>query len=821
MDMICHFPSGVKLNFNLIPGESSLPSLPTRLGLSTRREQNTEELHGKKDVSTQMETEPKPCGDVTSKFARKRTNCTNCEIHSLGTEEEEDVTFRRGFCGRSDIWPPAFSPLYGGELSPAAKRQAAKRRCGQISPSSKNEDSPRDMTVGRMRMQYESTSDGNQEMETQDSISGTDENVQEGQQTRRAPIIVSAGTISSEMTSPSKNISGIAKSVIVRASHSSNPSNSTSQTPAVGKMPSTLSKSNVDDALMALNDDVSANVTIETTKSPIQRPLSIIGQEISHELLLGRWRLSLDLFGRVFMEDVGLEPGSVVSELGGFPVKEAKFRREMEKLRNQQNRDLSFTKLERDRTQLILQTVKELNTQYNTYCKRASSQPPLAVNRVKVTFKDEPGEGSGVARSFYTAIAEALLVNERLPNLESVQVGGYRYTPYGCFRKMQARERSDVTRLRQTARMSTSNRTRDHRRLLSVDARPFITAASSDGSANPNEHLNHHQQQLGERLYPKVQNIKPDLAAKVTGMLLELSAAQLLMLLASDEALRQRVDEAASLLNNSTEMDTSEEAGADRATNVVNKSVTYGKETEENVIEDTTDDCAPLFYCPGKAGFYSPRQGKATFERLNAFRNVGRIIGLCLLQNELCPIFLNRHVLKVILGRPVRFHDLAFFDPVMYESLRQLICDAESKDGPALFSALDLNFSIDLCQEEGGCSVELISNGRDVDVTAMNVYDYVRKYSECRMVKAQRKALETPVSQPFLELETSGWSQKIRTSKVDDWFLIEVSGNIFVAHLAKKILEALKVLRPSTLSFNNNALKADHTFPILTFKLSG
>lgn len=53
--------------------------------------------------------------------------------------------------------------------------------------------------------------------------------------------------------------------------------------------------------------------------------------------------------------------------------------------------------------------------------------------------------------------------------------------------------------------MSTSNRTRDHRRLLSVDARPFVTAASSDGSANPNEHLNHHQQQLGERLYPKVQ----------------------------------------------------------------------------------------------------------------------------------------------------------------------------------------------------------------------------------------------------------------------------------------------------------------------------
>lgn len=62
--------------------------------------------------------------------------------------------------------------------------------------------------------------------------------------------------------------------------------------------------------------------------------------------------------------------------------------------------------MERDRTQLILQTVKELNNQYSTFCKRASTHPPLAVNRVKVTFKDEPGEGSGVARSFYTAIAE-------------------------------------------------------------------------------------------------------------------------------------------------------------------------------------------------------------------------------------------------------------------------------------------------------------------------------------------------------------------------------------------------------------------------------
>lgn len=67
--------------------------------------------------------------------------------------------------------------------------------------------------------------------------------------------------------------------------------------------------------------------------------------------------------------------------------------------------------MERDRTQLLLQTFKEFNTQYNNFSRRVTGlEPPMAVNRVKVTFKDEPGEGSGVARSFYTAVAEVFII---------------------------------------------------------------------------------------------------------------------------------------------------------------------------------------------------------------------------------------------------------------------------------------------------------------------------------------------------------------------------------------------------------------------------
>jgi len=118
-------------------------------------------------------------------------------------------------------------------------------------------------------------------------------------------------------------------------------------------------------------------------------------------------------------------------------------------------------------------------------------------------------------------------------------------------------------------------------------------------------------------------------------------------------------------------------------------------------------------------------------------------MGLCLLQNELCPLFLNRHVIKFMLGRKVRFHDLAFFDPVIYESLRQLVVDAENKETSGqLFSALELTFSIDLSAEEGGTSVELIKGGRDIEVNATNVYTYVRKYSHYRMISCQEKALE-------------------------------------------------------------------------------
>lgn len=56
------------------------------------------------------------------------------------------------------------------------------------------------------------------------------------------------------------------------------------------------------------------------------------------------------------------------------------------------------------------------------------------------------------------------------------------------------------------------------------------------------------KQMLGERLFPIIQKVYPDYAGKVTGMLLEIDNAELLLLLDSPEQLKSKMDEAVTVL---------------------------------------------------------------------------------------------------------------------------------------------------------------------------------------------------------------------------------------------------------------------------------
>ena len=76
----------------------------------------------------------------------------------------------------------------------------------------------------------------------------------------------------------------------------------------------------------------------------------------------------------------------------------------------------------------------------------------------------------------------------------------------------------------------------------------------------------------------------------------------------------------------------------------------------------------------------------------------------------------------------IHLHDFAFYDPVMYDSLRQLVVEAQHLE------ALQLTFQVQLQDEEGGGIHDLCINGGGRPVTPENVFEYVQQYTLLKMV---------------------------------------------------------------------------------------
>jgi polyadenylate-binding protein len=71
------------------------------------------------------------------------------------------------------------------------------------------------------------------------------------------------------------------------------------------------------------------------------------------------------------------------------------------------------------------------------------------------------------------------------------------------------------------------------------------SAASTLANAPPGMQ----KQMLGEKIFPMISRIHPEMAGKITGMMLEMDNSELLMLVESPDQLKAKVDEALRVLN--------------------------------------------------------------------------------------------------------------------------------------------------------------------------------------------------------------------------------------------------------------------------------
>jgi len=100
-----------------------------------------------------------------------------------------------------------------------------------------------------------------------------------------------------------------------------------------------------------------------------------------------------------------------------------------------------------------------------------------------------------------------------------------------------------ATAYTRTARnMPTSNPAGFPNSIVVAGQEPLTPAALAN--ATPQEQ----KQMLGERLFPLIQQMQPELAGKITGMLLEIDNTELLHMLESRESLKAKVEEAIAVL---------------------------------------------------------------------------------------------------------------------------------------------------------------------------------------------------------------------------------------------------------------------------------
>uniref|UniRef100_K3XBD9 HECT-type E3 ubiquitin transferase n=1 Tax=Globisporangium ultimum (strain ATCC 200006 / CBS 805.95 / DAOM BR144) TaxID=431595 RepID=K3XBD9_GLOUD len=140
------------------------------------------------------------------------------------------------------------------------------------------------------------------------------------------------------------------------------------------------------------------------------------------------------------------------------------------------------------------------------------------------------------------------------------------------------------------------------------------------------------------------------------------------------------------------------------------------------VTERLFDETIGLFMCAhvdSLAYVINPNSVEASADHLLYFRGAGRLLGRALLEGQLMKAHLALPVLKHLLGVPISFSDLEFYDQEVYKSLKWM----KENDG---VDALCLDFSVTNRKLNGEVEViDLKEDGRNIEVTDENKHEYI------------------------------------------------------------------------------------------------
>ena len=105
-------------------------------------------------------------------------------------------------------------------------------------------------------------------------------------------------------------------------------------------------------------------------------------------------------------------------------------------------------------------------------------------------------------------------------------------------------------------------------------------------------------------------------------------------------------------------------------------------------------------------------------DHLRYFKFIGRVVGKALFEECLLDAYFTRSFYKHIAGESLTIHDMEDIDPDYYKNLTWIL----NND----ITGMDLTFSYETNNFGEIKEVDLIENGRDVEVTEENKKEYVQ-----------------------------------------------------------------------------------------------